>query len=180
MNIESPRHLFVTELRRAYATEEQLADELSTLVEDTQVDALDGTGQRELSDALEEVLSDHLEATKRHRERLEGSFDALGETVETRSTPALDGVVEEKERFNNVVLADELRPLFYLGTAREIAYVELTGYDRLLGLVDHLDVPGEVVEALEQNRDEERKTLERLETLAGGEEADALLDAVTG
>lgn len=180
MNLETVHDLFVAELRRAYAIERRLVDELETLSRDVDVDALDGTDDPDdVRDALRTTLSDHRAETETHRDRLEDAFDALDEPVETRSTAALDGLVEEKELFNNVVLADELRPLYYLEVARDVEQLEITGYDRLLRLADHLDVPGDVVDALEQNLEEERSALERIESLAESEGVASLIGSAT-
>lgn len=179
MNLETANDLFVAELRRAYAIEDRLVDELETLARDAGVDALDDSGEMDLHDRLQTAFSDHQAETETHRDRLEEAFDALDEPVETRSTAALDGLVEEKELFNNVVLADELRPLYYLEIARDVEQLEITGYDRLLRLADHLDVPGEVVDVLEENRAEERAALETIESLAEGEALESLLEAMS-
>lgn len=178
MNLETVNDLFVAELRRAYTVESRLVDELAKLSRDVEVDALDDTGDRGLRDALQTTLSDHQAETETHRDRLEDAFDALDEPVETRSTPALDGLVEEKERFNNVVLADELRPLYYLEVAQDLEQLEITSYNRLLRLADHLDAPREVVDVLERNLEEEQAVLERVESLAEGEEVESLTDSL--
>lgn len=179
MNIETVHDLFVAELRRAYAIETRLTDALATMADDTDADALDNTQQRDVHETLRAALTEHVEQTETHRDRLESAFAALDQSVEMRETPALDGLVEEKEQFNNVVLADDIRPLFYIETAKEIEQLEVYGYDRLLRFARHLDVPDEVRDALEQNREEDQATLDEFEAIATGEAVDSLIETLT-
>lgn len=178
MNVETIHDLFEVELRKAYSIESALVDELATLEDDVATDALDELRQRDLHEALGEAIADHREETERHVERLESAFEALDRQPEGRSTPALDGLFEEKELFNNVVLNDGVRPVYYLGASQAVEQLEITTYDRLLQLAGHLDVPEAVTDALEANRDEERAMLDELESLAEGEAAASLLDAL--
>lgn len=178
MNVETVEDLFDRELLRAYSIESALVDELATLEDDADVDALDSTSQTEPRDDLTELFADHRAQTEDHVARLEDAFDALDVRPEGRSTPALDGIVAEKDRFNNVVLNDAVRPSYYVGTAAEIEGLEIAVYERLLRTANHLDLPGEVTEALEANLREEVDTLERLQELGGSEEFESMLDAV--
>ena len=181
MNVETLHDLFLWEMQRLYAIETRLADELATLERDAGVDALDGQQETDAREGLREVLAEHETETRTHAERLEEALEALGRTPDprsepnSRSTPALEGLVAEKERFNNVVLNDQIRPLFYLGTARQIEHLEITAYERLLEIGGHLDVPDEVIDRLEQTLDEEEATLRTLESISSGEDVEALL-----
>lgn len=178
MNIETLHDLFETELRRTYAVETKLADALTTLADDADVDTLDDIQENEVRDSLGELLSEHAAETADHVARLEEAFEALDRQPETRSTPALDGLIEEKERFNNVVLNDEMRPLYYLGTGEQIERLEIGLYKRLLRLADHLDVSEQVSEPFERNLEEERSALESIQSLAESDDAASLADAI--
>lgn len=182
MNVETLHDLFLFETQRLYAIETRLADELATLERDAGVDALDGLQETDARETLREVLAEHETETRTHAERLEEVLDALGRTPDSRSTrdsqsaPALEGLVEEKERFNNVVLNDQIRPLFYVGTARQIEQMEITAYEQLLEIGDHLDVPDEVIDRLERNLEEDEATLRTLESITDGEDGQVLLE----
>lgn len=178
MNVETIRDLFEVELRKAYSIETALLDELATLADDVVADSLDDLRQREVHESLRDVIVTHRDETETHVQRLEDAFAALDRQPEGRSIPALDGLVAEKELFDNVVLNDELRPVFYLGTVRQIEHHELLTYDRLLRIAEHLDVPDAVTDALAANRDDEEATLEDLETLAESDDAESLLEAL--
>lgn len=82
---------------------------------------------------------------------------------------ALDGLLEEKGLFDTVVPSDDLRPVYYLGVGRQIEHPEITTYERLCRLATHLNVPSEVRDALEQNLDEERATLQTFESISDDE-----------
>lgn len=180
MNVESLTDLFVVELTRIHAVETRLVEELETLEADAAVDVLDDRGHSDLRKDLTDLIADHRAETETHRERLEGAFAAMDRQPETRRTPAFDGVCDEKELFNNVVLDDAIRPFFYVGTAAEFERLEITAYERLQRIEDHLDLPEEVGEAVERNLEEERAALERLETLASDDVMDELLEDLAG
>lgn len=179
MNVENLHDLFVSELHRLYAIESKLVDELETLEQDTDVDALDDLHETDAREALERELAEHMTETETHVERLEKALDALGQKPESRSTPALDGLIKEKEMFNNVVLADEIRPVYYLGASEQIENLEITAYERLIAIGNYLNVDADVIDLLEQNLEEDRSTLESLESLSEGTEFEQLLDGLS-
>lgn len=178
MNVETLYDLFVSELQRLYGVETALVDELAALERDARVDTLDGMQETEPRERLLDVLEEHRTETETHVERLEAALEALGQTPDPRSTPALEGLVDEKELFNNVVLNDEIRPPFYLGTCKGIERLEITAYERLLVIGDRLDVPDEVIDRLQRNLEEEEEMLRTLESLSNGEEFGSLLDGL--
>lgn len=176
MNVETIEDLFRRELLRAYSIETRLVEELAALQDDVDREALDSQRNTAPRENLQELLTEHLSQTEEHVVRLENAFEELDQQAEVRSTPALDGIVEEKERFNNVVLNDEVRPVYYLGTAEEIESVEITVYERLVRLAEHLDVPDSVIEALEANLGDEVETRDDLQVLAGSDDVASLID----
>lgn len=176
MNVETLHDLFASETHRMYGVERRLVDALATLESDVEVDALDGSGNADVRESLQAAVAHHRSETEEQAERLETALTALDRPVEGRSTPALDGIVEEKELFNNVVLNDEIRPLYYLWTAERIERLEVAGYEQLLRVADYLDPPDGVTEALEQNLSEEEAALETLEDLSRDEDVETLLE----
>lgn len=176
MNVETLLDLFVVEVHRAYSMETRLAEGLEKLERDADVDALDDLQTADMRETFKELLADHLAQTRTQIERLEDALGALDRPVESRSTPAVDGLLKEKELFNNIVLSDDLRPVYYLGVGRQTEHLEITTYERLLRLASHLDVPAEVQKALEQNLDEEREMLQSLESISDDEAVATLLE----
>ncbi|SEW27614.1 YciE/YciF ferroxidase family protein [Natrinema salifodinae] len=175
----TPRDALTTELERLYYVERELCDELETLAADVSIDALDdgrATGCRE---QLCETIDEHCSETRRHCERIENAFDALGEEPATRRVPEFDGLIADKEKFNNVVLNDELRPLYYVETVLKLEALECTSYETALSLASTIE--GEeseaVVDALRPNYDDERAMRTDVESLADGGAVDRLLAA---
>lgn len=178
MNVETLQDHFVTELQQVYGMESDLLDALDSLKQDANVDALDDLRVPEPREALTEVLDQHRTETERQIERLETAFETIDHRAERRSAPALGGLLDEKELFNNIVLSDETRPLYYLRTAKQVERMEITAYEHLLLVGEHLGMPDTVIEALEQNLEEERATLQALQDIADGEEIGTLLDGL--
>lgn len=176
MNVETLHDLFASETHRMYGVENRLVDALATLESDVEVDALDDSGKSDVRESLRSAVARHRSETEEQAGRLETVLTAARRPIEGRSTPALDGIVEEKELFNNVVLNDEIRPLYYLWTAERIERLEVTAYEQLLRVGSHLDQPDEVIDALERNLSEEVATLETLEELSRGEDVETLLE----
>ncbi len=176
MNIETLHDLFLYELRGAYYVETELADALEGIRDRVAVDTLDEVADEELHETVAEAFASHREETERQVERLERAFDAIDRQPETREMPSLDALVDETERFNNVVLNDAIRPLFYLDAGTKIERLELRMYDSLLRLARALDAPEDAIDALETNRREEEAALTNLRELSDGSEADSVLD----
>ena len=178
MNVEDLGDLFGYQLEGLYYVETELPEELAQLADQANVDTIDEISDAEFRDDVREAFSDHREETEAHAARLEDAFEPLGRTPSSREVPALDGLFLEKERFNNIVLNDAARLLFYLDAGMKVEQLEVRCYDSLLQLAAALDLPSDVVDGLEKNRDEDAATLRRLEELSdspGAEEIRAKL-----
>ena len=179
------RDALTAQLERLYAIERELQSALETLSTDVSIDTLDEIRALECREQLQYVIDQHREETETHVERIERAFDALGAEPETRPVPALDGVLADKEAFNNVVLNDGLRPLFYIQTTLQLEAVECTAYETTMALASALadggkgtetsDAGDAVVDALEHNYDDERRMRTDLEEIADGEAVETLL-----
>ncbi|WP_049922251.1 YciE/YciF ferroxidase family protein [Halopiger djelfimassiliensis] len=175
----TPRDALTAELERLYAIERELRSALETLSADVAVDALDDLRELECREQLQSAIDDHREETERHLERIERAFGALDEAPETRPVPELNGLLADKEKFNNVVLNDELRPLYYIETTLKLEAIECTAYETTMALASTLDgsEADDVVDALRTNYDDERALRTDLEELAGSDAVESLLAA---
>ncbi|AEH36202.1 YciE/YciF ferroxidase family protein [Halopiger xanaduensis] len=176
---QTPRDALTAELERLYYVERKLRDELETLSSDVAIDTLDDLRELECREQLQYAVDRHREQTDRHVERIERAFDALGEEPDTRRVPELDGLIADKEKFNNVVLNDGLRPLFYIETVLKLEAIECTAYERTMGIAGALedDAGDAVVDALEKNYDDECDLRSEIDSLADGEAVETLLAA---
>jgi ferritin-like metal-binding protein YciE len=175
----TPHDALATELERLYYIETELCDELETLSVDVSIDALDDGRATDCREQLRETIDDHCDETHHHCERIEGAFEALGEEPATRRVPAFDGLLADKEKFNNVVLNDELRPLYYVELALKLEALECTVYETTMALASALegDDGDAVIDALQPNYDDERGMRTDLESIADGDAVETLLAA---
>lgn len=176
MNVETLHDLFTYRLQSAYYVETELVDVLDELAAAVSVDALDEVTDPSLRDELRDIFETHREETTDHVKRLETAFEVVDRQPETRTVPTLDGVVDESQRFNNLVLNDALRLPYYLDVAATVEELEIRLYDRLVRLAEALELPEEATDELEATLSEEREVLERLESLDDSDEMAAAFD----
>lgn len=173
------RDALTTELERLYYIEREMGSELETLSTDVSIDALDDLRVMECREQLQYAIDNHREESEAHIERVERAFEALGAEPETRPVPELDGLIADKEKFNNVVLNDELRPLYYIETVLKLEEIECTAYETTMVLASTLegDDADDVVDALRENYDDKRQLRTDIESLADGDAVETLLSA---
>ncbi|WP_224270487.1 ferritin-like domain-containing protein [Haloprofundus salinisoli] len=176
MNIETLHDLFTYRLQSAYAVETELVDVLDELATAADVDALDDVADSSVRADLLDAFETHREETETHVERVETVFEVIERRPETRDVPMLDGLVDETQRFNNIVLNDALRVPYYLNAAATAEELEIRLYDQLLELAAALDLPEEATDALEANRSDDQEALDRLEALAAADELTAAFE----
>jgi ferritin-like metal-binding protein YciE len=147
-------------------------------VETRQVEELDEMAAEVDNDRLSEGFADHQEETRRHVERLESVFRALDRDPAERESLVLDALAEERERFAGTTAHDALRDLYEMQAAMKTERLEITGYQGLLTLADHLDYPSEVTDPLEQNLSAEKSTLRHLEGLSTGSKMKSMIEGL--
>lgn len=177
MTVETARDLFEYRLQEIYYVETELDETLDTLADDIMVDALDDVQKTECRHELREAIETQRSRTTDHVERLEAVFEALDSEPEPRRMAMFDRWIDEKERFNNVVLNDELRPPFYLGVTMTLERMEITVYEGLIQFAELLDLPEGITDSLETNLTEDREMLQRLDSIAESEAFEELLSA---
>lgn len=156
MPIETLRDLFEYELEGMYYVENELVDQLDVIADEV------------TSDEIRKGFADHEQETEEHVQRLERVFDEIDLEPSMREDAALDGLLEQKQRFDSEVQDDELRNLYYLGAGIKTEKMEVTAYDSLIRTARQLDLSDDVTDLLDQNRDEDKKAAGELETMAGG------------
>lgn len=178
VNVESPYDLFVFELQGVRALETELAEAMETLSTQSGIDSLDDDPGDEFRKRAGDLFESHGDRTAERIDRLDDAFDALDTRVTTseRTDPAIEALLEENERFNNVVLEDALRNPFYLDVAIKAEQLVVQGYESALDVAEHLDLNREVVEILEANRDDAEEMLGEAEDLDGSSALDSLFD----
>lgn len=170
---------FTTGLQRLYHLERELVSVLDVLASDVSIDSLDNLQETNCRKQLQDRIETHREETESHLNRLEEVFDAIDEQPETQHAPGLDGWVADKERFNNIILNDKLRPLYFLNATKKLEEIERSAYEPVLALAERLeneDVIEGVVENITRNAEEEVGMLDDLESIADSKSTETLLE----
>jgi len=164
MALDTPEDLFAYELRGVYYAERELTDMLDEL----QTSATEST--------LVSGFSEHRDETEVHVERLERVFDLLDVEPRARNVPTVDALREEKREADAEADDIAVQNALYNHIGRKAERLELTAYEGLLALADAIDVSPEVVDLLEQNRDEDAAALDTLESVSEGGEFESFID----
>ncbi|NGM68505.1 DUF892 family protein [Natronolimnobius sp. AArcel1] len=175
----TPHETLAAELARLDALEQGIDTALETLSADVAIDTLDTVRELQCREQLQYAIDQRREQTADRRRHLEEAFDVLDHRLDTGPVPELDGLIADKEKFNNVVLNDELRPLYYVETMLKLEALECTRYERVIGLARSLDdETGEAVaDAIAPNYEHACDVRTELESLADGAAVDRLLAA---
>lgn len=144
------------------------------------VDALDEMSRAATNDDLGAGFAVHRTETERQVELVEEAFEALGEEPTRRGSPLVDGLLEERAQFDASVADEELRNLRYLVVGIRTERIEIATYEGLLLTAESAGLGGEVTEPLEAILEQERKTLRKLQGLAGRSELGTLWEELTG
>jgi ferritin-like metal-binding protein YciE len=151
MTITAPRDLLLTELQSMLYVEEKLANEVLPEL----------SNEIKHSDFKSDVKH-HLEETRRHVTNLERVFELLGEEPKPDKSHAIDGLVAQHDKVVKNIESDQLRDVFNAGAAAKTEHLEIAAYE---GMIESASVLGEeeVVSLLEENLDEEKKALKKVE-----------------
>ena len=131
------------------------------------VDALDEMSRVATNDDLAAGFALHRTETERQVRLVEDAFEALGEEPTRRDDPVVDGLLEDRERFDADVTDEELRNLRYLVVGLRTERLEIATYEGLLVMAESADFGDDVTDPLEAVLEQERKTLRKLRGLAG-------------
>ncbi|QCJ46713.1 MULTISPECIES: YciE/YciF ferroxidase family protein [Haloprofundus] len=167
-SLQTLRDLFEYELGAMYYVENRL------------VDTLDELAMQTPNENISRGFADHRDETRKQVERLERVFDAIDRDPFEHEVHALDGMLQDKQSFDEMVGEDELRNVHYLGAGMKTERFEITSYESLQMLADRLDMGSDVTDPLEQNLDEEQRTLDELQTMATGSKLKELFQKLTG
>lgn len=143
------------------------------------VDDLEERSRTATNDNLSKGFAVHRTETETQADRVEEVFKALGREPTRRDDPVIDGLLEEKEQYRTRVMDDELRNLHYLNAAVETERIEITRYEGLLKTATKANLGDDVTDPLEDTLAEEKKTLRKLQGLAGGSDLETLWKKLT-
>ena len=154
-DIETLDDLFVHTLQDIYYAENQILKALPKMI-------------KKVSDPqLREALSEHLEQTKTHVDRLEQVFEMHGAEVKAVDCPAIDGILKEANEIVGDVADKHVLDAAIIAAAQAVEHYEITRYGTLATWAKQLgraDCAAVLVETL----DEEKEADEILTDVAKG------------
>lgn len=145
--------LFQHEIRDLYSAETQLTGALPKMAE-------------KANDAnLRDAFSNHLEQTKKQKERLEKiatlcKFDVKGETCE-----AMKGLIKEGKEMLEMDATEDVRDAGLIAAAQRVEHYEMAGYGTARAYAQELGL-NEVADILQETLDEEEGANAKLNNLA--------------
>ena len=145
--IESPEELFVYKLGAALTMEETILELLEKL-------------QQEANDpSLRRQLQQHHKETQGQVDNLHRVFEALGEPVDRRPCPAIEGIEKEGDMLLKEV-DESLNDAVILQGVLETEHHEIAVYDGLIIMAEQMG-DDDVIALLNENVEQEAATLEK-------------------
>ena len=167
MTINTLEDLFVRKLAECYDAETTLVDSLDELARNT------------TNDRLSEGFADHRDETRRHVERVEEAFEAMGRRPQSHENRAIAALDQERTEVEDQVEDGDLLNTYYLGAGVTVERVEMTAYENLLTMAKQLDLDDDVTDPLEANHDEEQSAYRELDAMSTASDLKAVWDRLT-
>ena len=164
MVIQTLAELFDYELQAAYFMETELVGALDEMARETQ------------HDEMSRAFANHRDETREHVERLEEVFEARGLAPEMAESHAVVGLIQDHRNAAGQINDADVQDLYNVGAGMKVERTEITAYDNLITLAKKLDLDDEVIEPLDDIRDEEEDTFKRLQRMSQGSQLRSLVD----
>jgi ferritin-like metal-binding protein YciE len=111
------------------------------------------------SEWLVDVLRAHLAETKEHAARLERVFRAAGAEPSSNLAAPVQKLAEHHDELAGSIASERLSDAYHAIAAATTEHYELAAYEALLALAQTLELDGDAVALLAQNRDEDANAL---------------------
>ena len=153
MSVQSLKALYVDLLKDTYNAEKQI------------IRALPKIAKAASSDDLQDALNEHLGVTKRHVDRLEKIFRALGKPPTGKKCKGMQGLLEE----GNELLDEDIEPAVLdagiIAAAQKVEHYEICAYGTLRTFAAQLG-ENQAAHLLQETLEEEREADVELTRLA--------------
>jgi len=156
MSMDSLTDLLQDELKDLYSAENQL------------IKALPRMAKKAGSEKLKAALTDHLEVTKTHVERLQQIGEELDLKLTGKKCAAMEGLVEEGKEIIDEDGDDAVIDAALIGAAQRVEHYEIAAYGTVRAIAEQLGHRG-AVELLQKTLDEEGAADKLLTQIAEGE-----------
>lgn len=143
-DIETLDDPFVHTLRDIYYAENQILKALPKMIKKA------GDAQ------LREALSEHLDQTRTHVERLKQVFEMHGVEAKAVDCPAIDGILEEADEVVGDTAEKQVLDAAIIASAQAVEHYEITRYGTLATWAKQLgreDCAAVLVETLEEEKE---------------------------
>jgi len=168
------RELMVSSLKDLYWAEQAITESLPVMIKNA------------TSDELVTALTNHLEETQIHVQRLEEVFGLLNETAEARTCAAMEGILKEGNEIMENTVEGYVRDAGIIAAGQKVEHYEIASYGTVIAFAKTL---GETESALilQHTLDEEKLADDKLSEIAelsvnieaaGNEADDAPLEEV--
>jgi ferritin-like metal-binding protein YciE len=114
---------------------------------------------------LKEAMSNHLEETKGHVERVEQVMELLGMPIRGKACKAMQGIIEEGKEVMEEDAEDDVMDAALIGAAQKVEHYEIATYGTLCTYAELLGLK-KAKELLGKNLEEEKMADEKLTALA--------------
>jgi ferritin-like metal-binding protein YciE len=152
-DIKSMDDLFLHVMQDMYYAENQIVKALPDMIEKAT--------NRELTAAFRS----HLGETEKQVQRLEQSFELIGEKPKGTSCPAIDGIIKEANEIAGEIEDKKVLDAALLAAAQAVEHYEITRYGTLIAWADELD-KAPVAKLLTTTLNEEKAADKKLTTIA--------------
>jgi ferritin-like metal-binding protein YciE len=136
--------LFVHTLQDVYYAENQILKALPKMI------------KKATDPGLRQALSEHLEQTKVHVQRLEQEFEMHGAERKAIDCPAMDGIIKEANEIVGEVADKQVLDAAIIAAAQAVEHYEITRYGTLATWAKQLgrdDCAAVLVETLEEEKE---------------------------
>ncbi|AFL82570.1 hypothetical protein Aeqsu_3135 [Aequorivita sublithincola DSM 14238] len=145
--------LFEHQIKDLYSAETQL------------IDALPKMAKAANDKKLKKAFEDHLEETKKQKERLEKVCDELGIKPGGETCKAMKGLIKEAEGFIEEDASKEVRDAGLIAEAQRVEHYEISGYGTAVRYAKELG-HDKIVTLLQATLDEEYAADDKLNDMA--------------
>ena len=153
MSINNLQELFVEQLRDLYDGEDQIIETLPKLI--------DKANSPELKSALQE----HLDITRRQKDRLEQIFNSLGQKASGETCKGMKGIISEGDSLISDAEDPAVLDASIIAAAQRVEHYEIAGYGTVRTYAQQLGKQS-FATALEQILQEEKDADLKLSQLA--------------
>jgi ferritin-like metal-binding protein YciE len=116
MTLNNLENVLILQLRDLHNAEERL------------IAALPAMADAAVNPALKKAFQEHLEETKQHKIRLEDAFQLIGQSVESETCEAMEGLIEESQEIINLDGDSDVKDAALIAAAQRIEHYEIAGY----------------------------------------------------